>query len=1414
MRSLSCTDSALLTISQERVELLPLVIHGLAADAAASANHGALLFNLFLRLLPYFSLPQRGSKDDLELRQKLNLVERPDDADFIASWSGRLILLSVGRQSDMTLGTPANMACPGLSVENYGFLTLHGKTETWNPTVAGGLNLAETKIAVISFLASGAFLDNERFLPALFASADTNSRISEIGEDVVKRVLPNTSLEDAALVNNLFELYFGPSGIAPPVRTQLRLKIVGLLCKSIVATTYTTQVVKMVEEGIIPAEVDGAGGGVNLTGREASKLRGQIFAFTNWVARMGSSQDLGLIAPRVVTRLRAFIEQRGWPQPSAEGARSQYELSLRGYAYESIGLLAKACPSLLLEPKVNLLSWLFRSLSQDSSGGSIAVSVEEALGSVLGVFARCQDKEVKDSLRLLLLYQIQQTVDDQQSSSSAYKVCRSTRYIAVRYANRCFPYEDVFARWIDIIAIGLHPNERSEVIEEGKKGLDLHWFRLLHSAYDNTSKLDNRTNAMDIRLPRFDALVRHMLPSSEDLGDLKHSDDTVPGYLRVLEPSLAYCRRILLSQALASLGSEPDTNADWERRQDTIIATDDNIRTKVKTYLEEITSEDREDNRQALLGYLLASLQGLMWNYGEGLGQCGDYFLQICSLSPNQVVGQLVSDISSLQRSIYSNSHGTRHTAAQAFGILASHENYSLNALEHSVHALTKQAKTWRHAVGAEANKCHGAILALAYLFSRLSYRHRIDALPERSGEDFSLEVLDIVMNTKDKTLRDAAYTAVDQLSLFSVLRPENLKSPYSLTAVVSKLVEEAKSGNEKAITTIGHFAMGFDDDSNATDNGLHQILEWLYGLHELRQPESQFAVGEALAVCAAGWESRSLIASLDIEGSRPSSSGREVLLPQVLQRVLSDCKSTKPALKKASSIWLLCLVQYCGHLSPILDQLRSCQTAFKGFLADRDSLIQETASRGLSIVYEKGDKHLRDDLVRDLVGSFTSTTTGLAGNVTAETELFEPGALPTGDGSITTYKDIMSLASEVGDPSLVYKFMSLASNNAIWSGRAAFGRFGLSSILSDSSVNGYLAQNPKLYPKLYRYRFDPNPNVRSAMNDIWAALVQDSVSTINQHFDEIMKDLLSSILGKEWRVRQACCAAIADLIQGRPFEKYEQYLSQIWSQTFRVMDDVKSSVRDAAMSLARVLTSILVRSLEAGDSSSTSAEMMLKNVLPFLLSPSGLESSATEVQGFALQTLLQLIKKANGKSIKAFLPELVERLLGLLSSLEPQAVNYVHLNADKYGMTAQQIDDMRLTSIRGSPMMEAIERCLDLVDEPTMENVCRSIERAIKTAVGLPSKVGCSRVLVSLSTRHNYLFRAHADGFLRLMGKLVLDRNDTVSSSYAVACGYLVRLTSDNEILHLVKFCRNMYFESDGTSMAAYSGSRLTRDR
>jgi proteasome component ECM29 len=189
----------------ERLELLPILIHGIAADYTKSAQHASQLLHLILRLLVHFKLPLRGSKEDDELRTTLGLSD--EDAAFLSHWFGKLLLLTTVRQSGSEAGPSPR--CAGLSAEEYKFLTLHGNPDAWSPGAPAGLNLVETKALVAKLMASGMLKDNEKFLPALFASADPNSRISDVGEDVLKRVVLSQDLEDEKLVKSLLDLYFG-----------------------------------------------------------------------------------------------------------------------------------------------------------------------------------------------------------------------------------------------------------------------------------------------------------------------------------------------------------------------------------------------------------------------------------------------------------------------------------------------------------------------------------------------------------------------------------------------------------------------------------------------------------------------------------------------------------------------------------------------------------------------------------------------------------------------------------------------------------------------------------------------------------------------------------------------------------------------------------------------------------------------------------------------------------------------------------------------------------------------------------------------------------------------------------------------------------------------------------------------------
>ncbi|RAH83393.1 proteasome component [Aspergillus japonicus CBS 114.51] len=1388
--------------SSARVEiLLPLLQR--ISEIGSSTNQAATVFNLVLRLLPLLKLPPKDSDEDLRLKTHLGLSDQ--DTQFLSSLFEKLLILSPADKHKST--------CPGLSPADYTFLNKDALiSETWNAS-DGGLNLTETKVNVLRFLASGAFANSERFLPAVIASADANTRLSDIGEECLKRFVP--SLEDPHVVRQLYDLYLGagtPDGAAP-ARPALQIKILAFLGRSIRATRDKERIMQVIGEGLLSDSAR------SIQGLQASKLRTQIFNFTTWVVRMGSPDDLQQMAPKLIAGLMDFIQSQGWPSPAASGQKlPQTELSLRGMAYECIGIMIPKADFQVQKGEdalsgFGLIKWLFTSLSSDDSSTQIFVSIEQALGNILSSSMKKWDHDFQAQLRPFLLQQMSNQ-PEQEDPLTGFTVVRGPEYAAVRFANRFLPYNDVIARWIDLLAIARGSEKHHEVVEEGQKGLHPYWFRLQNSNHDHN--LSSNELSAWYCFPRFSDAVRFLFGTtpSQGISGLSALDILSGPYQNAFPAAIEFLRNILFWESISASEAGFEIEHDWDVKLDVMLSSDQQARDALRSYL-------RSTDGEPIALFLSSALAGLSRENRKGTQQCGRLFISIASLSPNNILEKVVPQTLALGEPLNSNDQEVQDASARAIGILASHPAFSTTDLTALITELSDLMVEWKAAIGEAALRVRGAVMALSYLLSRLAFRNMIFKVPEAYVRRFIDTVSDMVENARDSLLCRSAQAAVGRLGLSNLLSFSMLPESKWVT-IRERLVQAAKAENEVAIMAIGLLSMAISG-GDSTGVGLDGLTQALYDLHENRNSELHFTVGEALSNAAAGWRSRSLVLEFDVDEAIPASAIPESVLAEVCDKILSSCSASKPSLRKAAAIWLLSLVKNCGHLPEMQARLRECQRSFSNLLADREEVVQETGAQGLSLVYGVGDRGLKDDLVRDLVDSFTEGKSNFrGGRVNDSTELFEPGALPTGGGSsVNTYKDIMNLAAEAGDPTLVYRFMALASNDALWTSRAAFSKLGISSIFSDSSVDGYLAKNPKIYPKLFRYRFDPNPNVQRSMDTIWRALVKNPTEIIDAHFDEIITDLLKSMLtGREWRARQASCAAIADLIQGRQPEMFAGYMKEIFTKAFKLLDDIKETVRVSAMKLCQTITNMIMRTLETSKPDAKQAGSMLETVIPFLLSDKGMESGVEEVQGFAIGALIQMIKKSPGKPLRPFVPHIMEQFLSCLSSLEPQAVNYVHLNADKYGLTGQDIDKMRLSSIRTSPMMEVIERYLiDMLDVESMKEFALRLEGVLRSAVGLPSKVGCSRVLVLLSMRTT-LFRPFADRFIQLLGKHVVDRNDTVSASYCSSIGYLMRLASDEQFLSTVEHAKKLYLSAEDTNQRAISAeillstSKLANDR
>ena len=1302
----------------------------------------SIAFDFLLDAMKDWRAPERGSKDDEQIKEKYSLSSAQCD----------IIVVKV-RQ--FLLYDPKQVSTDQTPDED--FRSVFEKQFRQRSQVVSPL---------AKFLFTPIFNDLQRLVPATILTVDANAAASTVGDTMFKQCTFDLETEDS--VNALFVLY----SMAKP---KLQTKVLSLLSRSQKSTNRSTAIFEVVQKQLHSPD----------SSLEGSKLRSALFNYLTWAVRM--SANIQEVSAQVQGLLKDYVELQGWPNMQD---RSLGEVELRAKAYESIGLLASK-PDTAIKPsgqsELDMLTWLFTSLRCDTTR-DIRGSIEEALSRIMNI-TPADGSDHSQDLRQLLLWNATAKSGD-EDPIYFYPTVNNTSYPAVRFANKCLPFHDTIARLIDVIATG--SSDRRELVEEGIRGLDPYW----HLSNQRMS-LKHKGDEKLIR-PSFQSQMRTFFEGGPCDSYFIHKS--------TLASAVIFCRNLLVCEALAATPNAVDDEREWKTRIDALVRNNYDARVRLRSYYHQADST-------ALLQLVERALMGL----SLGSDDCADVAMELLSLCNNEVLSKIKRSVFEECAKMLSDS-GMQQKAARCLAIIESNAGSWAGSAETELNGCLR----WETAIGTEAVKVRGHLLCGTLITTRAALRGKAGGF-ESPKMNLSKLLESMVLKSSDLSIMNTAIICVGHLAL---CMDPNTEPKMDFPQVMDKLFAESKKENERAVTALGR-VINYNAAAIA-ESDYSRLLDRMFGLHEVKRAEFHFALGEALSVAVAGFKSESTMMELDVDASPSERGYHGALMEQTLDKMIEACKTTKPGLKKAAAIWLLSMIQFCGELPPVQPRLRDCQAAFARLLNDRDEVVQETGSRGLGIVYEKGDKALQDDLVRDLVQSFTGSNAKMSGTVNEDTQLFEAGALPTEGGqSVTTYKDIVSLATEMGDPSLVYKFMNLASNNAIWTSRAAFGRFGLGSVLADSS---YLAENKKFYPKLFRYRFDPNPNVQRSMNEIWKALVKDSNAVIDEHFDLIMEDLLKSVVsGRDWRAREASCAAITDLVQGREVEKLEKYLDEIWNVAFKVLDDVKESVRVAAMKLCRNLTSMLIRNLEVGQGTTKRAATMLNHAMPFLLQQMH-SGAGKEVQQFGTITMLDVVKKSPARALQPFAPEILETLVLSLSTLEDESINYLHLNADKYGLTTDKLDNMRVSSVNTSPVTEAIDSCLesltlsppaDSSNENAMQGLevsaphpmqdgMKRLEGAFKAAIGLPSKVGLGRVVVTLVVRYHAAFKPFADRFAQTTRKHLLDRNATISVSFGTSLGYLMRLASEREIRATSRYAQKLYFESQELSHRMVAGEIL----
>lgn len=1328
-------------------DLISQVLHGMAQFEPAVSSR---LFSIFAKLISGWKAPEFESMEYFGLIKDLDFESHPDDERFICEKISKFLMLQ-------PIGTANPIQLPGLSVGDTAFFTKDAGV-----SYKSNQEILAVKKDLLEFLKVG-FLKHSLRIPLLIASSDSSSSVNDNSEILYRKL--DVDLEDEGYVETLILLFIGDEAAnVPPVKSLLQEKILSQLMKSI-AATKSPHISKITNLGLIT---------------DYAKLKQTTILFIKWVSS-NNQEALRVINESMIEfntnmaqRLKETILNEGWPQAADSGRPYSALVNQRLSQYEALSNILKTYPDLGLQ-NFSYIEFLFDSLEGELV--DLRSTIQEGLSS-LTTFLPKLPEESKKSLKTMAFKYL-------SSDNFENDNIHACRFTILKYINCTFPFEDGESRYLNIL--GTAKTNRPETIEEANKGLHPHWFNISQSS--NTAEFKSTLELLGhgnkITFPRFEGLVYLF---NEKILSAKDPNQLV---FKAMDRVIDFLIQTLVMQAIDGKLTVIVPDEEWSVRLEKAVEVDAKVRRCLQTEISNITDSDvdmdqGENPFRVLLSIIFNAFEGQFTEYSP-VTSSTTYeatFVKLLALSSSKLVAGL-ADLR--DRFLKVLNDRTLHDisisqVARIIGIIASHP---VNSDEFLADLLTTLITTDLAPYKAKAN-----LLVTAYLLSRLAYRQRIDVISKDLLQKYCDKVL---VALKDTSCYSQAIECVGQMALFGLLGPELPVSPDFVPQVLDLMKPKVKKCDEKTILVLSYLTLAVPKDSKDEMNQYEQLV---YDTHVSKQTEYLFTSGEALLIMAIGWQSKVLQRSNDIQEETlkyiPPNTER---LGFILQLVLEACANTKPSLRRAGCIWLLSLVEFCDCLPLIKENSSKIHVTFMKFLADRDELVQEAASKGLSLVYELGDVELKDSLVKGLLKSFTdtnSTTKLISGTVEEDTELFDTDVMKTHDGSVSTYRDVLNLAADVGDPSLVYKFMSLAKSSALWSSRKGMA-FGLGSILSKTSLDDMLSKNQaladRLIPKLYRYRYDPYSSVSSSMNDIWNVLVEDSSKTINENFSKILQELLTGMGNKEWRVRQASTTALNDLLNVVQFEVYQNRLEEIWNMSFRVMDDIKESVRKEANKVTKLLANILTKSNQTGGG--------LDQLIPFLLGNKGLLSDAEDIRNFALDTILKLIKSDN-KGIKPYIPLLLENFIGLMSTLEPEVINYLILNADKYNVKNNDIDAKRLQSLGQSPMMDAIEKLIDKLDYEIIEAAVGVITHSVKKSIGLPSKVSGSKVLVSLVNKKYELIKPYANGLFKVASSQVTDKNDTIASSYAVAVGYLSRLVPVDLVVNYGKKLKTLYFESD----------------
>ncbi|PVV04428.1 hypothetical protein BB560_001069 [Smittium megazygosporum] len=652
----------------------------------------------------------------------------------------------------------------------------------------------------------------------------------------------------------------------------------------------------------------------------------------------------------------------------------------------------------------------------------------------------------------------------------------------------------------------------------------------------------------------------------------------------------------------------------------------------------------------------------------------------------------------------------------------------------------------------------------------------------------------------------------------------------------------------------------------------MNLLLELVQSKRNLFQKlQSQICISDTVPLLIFGWDLPKLKFAFfgsfyysysDIKslfGSGPQE--RAKLLNEIIDDALPKISRLNISNQRiAAPLWVSSILTHCSDLNFIQNWLLRMHNLVSLLLLDRDENIQNISGKCLCLIYTMTiDPKIRSFMVQgitDVIGKkkrvlvdstnfstnsitfneFIPDTPESSGTNTAQPAT--PANTPRNDSSQTNkassdtlilFRSLLELSKSVKQPELFYPFASL-SYKAL-----------PSSVIDESNSQVYrisseFLQNiseisTSLMPKLFLMCFSTTLVLAKSANFIWANFykslppntmfldsfknvkLEQSSKVVYAGWQNIYSEVMKCVVSSEWATRQSACKALSALISSCEENEIEkESVVQMWSVSFRLLDDIKDSVRAEAANFANSLSSKTLQQLSISQEPNhkmayepnTDHDSELKEPKPVNKDNSLISSvvllvmnqgivSPKDVRKFSLSFISKL---SDSPSIRPFAPELIIRLLNTLSANEDQAFNFVSQNASNWNIRNSELDTFRLDILKSSKTMSTIETLLGYISQDDMKNFIVKLKEIIVSGIGLPTRAGTARAIIKLATASPEYISPFIISLTKTVLSVIKKANPIERQIWASSIPLFSSIMSDNNFVKLCERVGALYLE------------------